>query len=249
MNAMGKKVGFVIPVANEEGSIASFVAAITDALAACDDKTHVLYLIMDNHSRDRTREIVEDLGTRDPRVRLVWFPESDGSVSCRLHGFKLALQEGCDYVVEMDSGFSHPPSLIPQILARLDDVNTDVVFMSRFMRGGGVENFPLHRRIVSWGGSLLANAWLGTRFSDATSGYQAFKSHVLRSLDLDGFLAKGGIYSTEMKYYCSGYRYAEMPFTYVGSTSAFRLKWVIEALRTLLKLPSHKRLVAKPPSA
>lgn len=242
---MGKKIGFVIPVANEEASIAAFLAAIAEELASLDDKAYVLYLVMDTYSRDRTRQIIEELSAADPRIRLVWFPESNGSVSCRLHGFKLALQEGCDYIIEMDSGFSHPPSLIPLIVARLDEEGTDVVFMSRFMRGGGVRNFPVYRRIVSWGGSLLANLWLGTRFSDATSGYQAFKAHVLRGLDLDGFLAKGGIYSTEMKYYCSDYPYAEVPFTYVGSTSAFRMKWIVEALKTLASLPANKRRVCR----
>jgi glycosyltransferase involved in cell wall biosynthesis len=235
------KSGFVIPVANEEKTIGAFLDSVCSAMASHEN--FVLYLIMDNYSKDGTKGIVEERADRDQRVRLVWFPESTGPVSCRLKGFKVALEESCDIVIEMDSGFSHPPEKLAAIHDALSNEQVDVVFMSRFLRGGGVENFPFYRRVISWGGSFLSNLWLGTRFSDATSGFQAFKSHVLRSMDLDRFVSVGGIYSTEMKYYCSHFRYREIPFTYVGSTSNFRLKWVLVALKTLLILPANKRVV------
>jgi glycosyltransferase involved in cell wall biosynthesis len=235
------KSGLVIPVANEEGSIGAFLDSVFAAMPA--DENFVLYMVMDNYSKDGTQRIINDRAGRDQRVRLIWFPESTGPVSCRLRGFKVALQEGCDTIIEMDSGFSHPPSKLKEVLDALRNEHVDVVFMSRFLRGGGVKNFPFYRRVISWGGSLLSNLWLGTRFSDATSGFQAFKSHVLKAMDLDRFLSVGGIYSTEMKYYCSHFRYKEIPFTYVGSTSNFRLKWVFIALKTLFLLPANKKMV------
>lgn len=235
------KSGLVIPVANEEATIGAFLDSVVAALAGHEN--FVLYMVMDNYSKDGTKDIIRERAGRDQRVRLVWFPESTGPVSCRLKGFKLALEESCDTIIEMDSGFSHPPDKLKEILDALRSEQVDVVFMSRFLRGGSVKNFPFHRRVISWGGSLLSNLWLGTRFSDATSGFQAFKSHVLKSMDLDRFVSVGGIYSTEMKYYCSHFRYKEIPFTYVGSTSHFHLKWVLIALKTLLFLPANKKAV------
>ncbi len=236
------KLGIVMPVANEASSIANFLIAL---MAETRDWQTSVYLIMDNYSKDKTKEIILDLAKIYPQLRMIYFAESDGPVSCRLHGFKLALREGCDIILEMDSGFSHPPAKIPDIMRALTKENYDVVFMSRFMPGGGIENFPLHRRIISRGGALLSNLWLGMNLSDATSGYQAFKAHVLASLDLDAFISEGGIYSTEMKFYTHRYRYKEIPFTYVGSTSNFKMKWIVRALQILFAMKANEKRVRR----
>ena len=85
------KSGFVIPVANEERTIGAFLDSVCSAMA--NHGNFVLYLIMDNYSKDGTRGIVEERARRDQHVRLVWFPESTGPVSCRLKGFKVAVND------------------------------------------------------------------------------------------------------------------------------------------------------------
>ncbi|MHB2018542.1 MAG: glycosyltransferase [Candidatus Xenobia bacterium] len=230
-------LGIVMPVANEEDSIERFLTVLLQVTRTWDTR---IYLILDNYSKDRTEEIIRRMAQSEPSIVPVFFPESDGPVSCRLHGFAIALEAGCRYVVEMDSGFSHPPDKLPPIMHALTDENYEVVFMSRFMKGAGIENFPLRRRIISRGGSWLANLVLGTRFSDATSGYQGFQAHVLAAMKLPRFISKGGDYATEMKYYCRRRRYKELPFTYVGSTSNFKMKWVWKALQTLFLLRANE---------
>jgi len=234
------KLGIVMPVANEEGSIGEFLTALVAKTAPWDT---TVYLIMDNYSKDRTADIIDEMAKTHPSLRRVYFPESNGPVSCRLHGFKLALQDGCDYILEMDSGFSHPPDKIPEIMHALESEGYEVVFMSRFMRGGGVANFPVYRRIISQGGSVVSNIWLGMHLSDATGGYQAFAAHVLRAMNLDAFISSGGIYSTEMKFYCRKTRCKELPFVYVGSTSNFKMKWVWVSFDVLFRLRGNEKRV------
>jgi len=245
-----QKVGLVMPVANEEGSIAGFLADLLADLSRLDYDFRV-YVVMDNFSRDNTLAIVQGLAVRDDRLRAVFYEHSTGVASCYLQGFRLALAEGCDYLIEMDAGCSHPPAKIGDILAALDREGCDVVFMSRFLPGGGLRNLPRYRRLVSRGGTWLANLWLGMHLSDATSGFEGFRADVLRSLNLDAFISHGGIYQTEMKYYChcQGGKIKELPFVYVGSSSSFKLKWLWIALKTLYKIKYNKSRVLKPAGA
>jgi len=241
-----KKVGISMPVANEENTIKGFLANLLHEISILGDPySFAVYVIMDAFSKDNTFNLVKEISEKDPRIKLVFFEESTGVVSCYLKGFKCALEDECDYVIEMDSGGSHPPSKLKDIIFALDKENYDIVFMSRFMKGGEVVNFPLYRRIVSKGGSILANLWLGTNYNDATSGYQAFKASVLKAFNLDAFISKGGIYQTEMKYYCKGFKVKEIPFIYIGSTTAFKPKFLLFALKTLFKMKHNRKNVIK----
>ncbi len=241
-----KKVGISMPVANEENTIKSFLTNLLQEISIIKaGYSFSVYIIMDKFSKDNTFNIVKEMAGKDERIKLIFHAKSTGAVSCYLKGFKSALENGCDYIIEMDSGGSHPPSKIKDIIFVLNNENYDVVFMSRFLKGGGIKNFPFYRKIVSKGGTALANLWLGTDYSDFTSGFQAFKADVLRSLDLDIFISSGGIYQTEMKYYCSDFKIKEIPFIYVGSTTAFRFKWILVALKNLFEMKYNKKNVVK----
>ncbi|MGO9621957.1 MAG: glycosyltransferase [Desulfobaccales bacterium] len=232
-----KKVGISMPVANEELTISNFLEDLLNEISKLNYSFFV-YVVMDNFSKDGTWDIVQQVADQDPRVKLVFFKESTGVVSCYLKGFKEALADHCDFIIEMDSGGSHPPERIGEILESLDGQGFDVAFMSRFMSGAGIENFPFYRRVVSQGGTILANLWLGTKYSDATSGYEGFRQEVLNSLNLDAFISTGGIYQTEMKYYCYAgkFKIKEIPFVYIGTTTAFKSKWIWIALKTLYRI-------------
>lgn len=235
-----KKVGISIPVANEESTIEEF---LTDLLKEIDTVHYdsSIYIVMDNFSKDATFDIVNKMSETYDIIKTVFYEDSTGVVSCYLKGFECAMEEECDFVIEMDSGGSHPPSKIRDILYALDQEHYDVVFMSRFIEGGNIHNVPWYRIMVSKGGTLLANMWLGMNLTDGTSGFEGFRADVLKSLNLDAFISKGGIYQTEMKYYCSGYRTKEIPFNYKGSTSTFKFKWLFIALKTLFKIKYNKK--------
>ncbi len=235
-----------MPVANEEKTIKSFLTTLLREISTLKTEyPFLVYIIMDKFSKDNTLNIVKEVAKTEVRIKLIFYKESTGVISCYLKGFKSALEDGCDYIIEMDSGGSHPPSKIKDIVFALNNENYDVVFMSRFAKGGSTKKFPFHRRIVSKGGTVLANLWLGTDYSDATSGFQAFTSNVLNSLYLDMFISKGGIYQTEMKYYCRNFKIKELPFIYVGSSSAFKFKWILTSFKTIFKIKSNEKNVIK----
>lgn len=235
-----------MPVANEEATIRQFLENLLQEISSLDF-AFAVYIIMDSFSKDNTFNLVQELARTDGRIQLVFYRESTGVVSCYLHGMKLALEAGCDYIIEMDSGGSHPPAKIKNILSSLDREGYDVVFMSRFMEEGGIRNFPLYRRIISRGGTILANLWLGSRYKDATSGFEALRKEVLQRLKLDSFISVGGIYQTEMKYYCHCLRVKikELPFVYVGTTTAFKPKWIWISLKTLFRMKYNQKRVIK----
>jgi len=239
-----KKIAISMPVANEEETIASFLGRLLQEISRLHYDFRV-YLIMDRFSRDNTFAVVQSLAAEDSRLKPVFYEQSTGVASCYLYGFKLGLAEGCAYLVEMDSGGSHPPAKIQEIVTALDQEGFEAVFMSRFLPGGGIRNFPTYRRLISRGGTLLANLWLGMNLSDATSGFEGFTASVLKRLRLDAFISYGGIYQTEMKYYCVslGCKIKEIPFTYVGDRTSFKPKWLWIALKTLRRIKNNRSRV------
>ena len=101
--------------------------------------------------------------------------------------------------------------------------------------------------MLSSGGTVLSNIVLGTRLKDMTSGFEAFRADVLRSMNLGKFLSRGHMYQTEMRFYCRNYPAKEIPIQYIGGESSLKLKSVTEALRILFQLKSHEKYVHKSP--
>ena len=102
---------------------------------------------------------------------------------------------------------------------------------------------PFYRRILSQGGTFLANFVLGTRLKDMTSGFECFKCSVLERMNLDAFLSTGHMYQTEMRFYCRNLRTIEVPIHYVGTASSLKGSSVLEALRLLFKLKKNERCI------
>lgn len=230
-----KKTIIVMPVANEEATMGKVLEEI---LALPYDNLYI-YPVIDDYSKDRTEEIIrsyEDTG----RVKCIFYKESRGVITCYLEGFRQALKDGAERIIEMDGGGSHSPSEIPQFIEKLDE-GYDCVWGSRFVPGGGISSQPLYRRILSGGGTWLANIVLGTKLKDMTSGFEAFQAEVLKGLKLDNFLSMGHMYQTEMRFYCRGLNTVEVPIHYIGGSSSLKFKSVTEALRILFMLKKHEK--------
>lgn len=224
-----------MPVANEE---ATMEAVLSEILALPYDNLYI-YPVIDAYSKDRTQEIIEKKAAEDPHVKLIYHKESKGVITCYLYGFKRALEDGAERIIEMDGGGSHLPSEIPRFIEKLDE-GYDCVFGSRFIEGGGIQNQPLYRRFLSAGGTVLSNLVLGTKLKDMTSGFEGFQRKVLENMNLDAFLSRGHIYQTEMRYYCRNLRTVEVPISYVGSKSSLKLKSVTEAFYVLFHLKQNE---------
>lgn len=234
-----KKTIIVMPVANEEETM----AAVIEKILSLPYDNLYLYPVIDNYSKDRTEEIIRSYENTG-RVKCIFFEKSTGVISCYLEGYRRALEDGAECVLEMDGGGSHNPEEIPQFIENLEK-GYDCVWGSRFVEGGDISNHPLYRRILSSGGTLLANLVLGTRLKDMTSGFEAFQADVLRKFDFDKFLSTGHMYQTEMRFYCRKYNTIEVPIHYTGGSSSLKWKSVKEALDILFELKKHEPQVYK----
>lgn len=233
-----KKTIIVMPVANEEATMGQ----ILDEILSLPYDNLYIYPVIDNYSRDRTEEIIREREKLSDKVKCIFHEKSDGVVSCYLEGFKRALADGAEQILEMDGGGSHLPSEIPGFLEMLDK-GYECVWGSRFMEGGSMREQPLYRRFLSQGGTILANLVLGTRLRDMTSGFEGFQRKVLESMDLDAFLSKGHMYQTEMRFYCRNKDTIEVPIHYVGTASSLKTSSVTEALRLLFQLKKNEASV------
>lgn len=239
-NQMEKTI-IVMPVANEEESMER---VLSDILELPYDFLY-LYVVMDDHSRDRTADIVKEYEKRtEGKIRYIYHEKSYGVISCYLEGFRQALIDGAGWIIEMDGGGSHLPSEIPEFIEKLEQ-GYECVWGSRFIKGGRISDDPLYRRFLSRGGTVLANLVLGTRLQDMTSGFEAFQRKVLEEMELDAFLSTGHMYQTEMRFYCRNRNTVEVPIHYSGSKSGLHAGSVSEALRILFQLKKHETEVVK----
>ena len=235
-----KKTIIVMPVANEEATMGQ----ILDEILNLPYDNLYIYPVIDSYSKDRTEEIIRDRESRSDRVKCIFYKESQGVISCYLEGFRQALSDGAEQIIEMDGGGSHLPSEIPRFMEKLDE-GYECVWGSRFVEGGGISDLPLYRRVLSGGGTYLANFVLGTRLKDMTSGFEAFRREILLQMDLDAFLSRGHIYQTEMRYYCRNFHTVEVPIHYRGSDSSLKGSSVTEALKILFQLKKHESIVMR----
>lgn len=241
MSKKMKKTIIVMPVANEEDSMEK----ILDEILALPYDNLYIYPVIDSYSKDRTEEIIRNKASQNEKVKCIFFKESKGVISCYLEGFRQALADGAERILEMDGGGSHLPSEIPQFLQRMEE-GYDCVWGSRFMKGGSMRQQPLYRRILSQGGTFLANLVLGTKLKDMTSGFEGFQRKVLENMNLDAFLSTGHMYQTEMRFYCRKLRTIEVPIHYVGTASSLKGSSVTEALRLLFQLKKNEPRIMKP---
>lgn len=234
-----KKTIIVMPVANEGDTMASLL----DRILALPYDNLFVYPVVDDYSTDNTADIIRSYEPTG-RVKCIYYKESRGVISCYLEGFRRAMADDAERIIEMDGGGSHKPEEIPQFIDKLDE-GYDCVFGSRFINGGGTDNQPMYRRFLSSGGTILSNAVLGTKLKDMTSGFEAFQVDILKRMNLDAFLSTGHMYQTEMRYYCRNLRTVEVPIHYTGSTSSLKMKSVTEALKILFMLKENEKKVMR----
>jgi len=234
-----KKTIIVMPVANEEETMAQVI----DKILALPYDNLFLYPVIDNYSKDKTEEIIRSYESTG-RVKCIFYEKSTGVISCYLEGYRRALEDGAECVLEMDGGGSHNPDEIPQFIENLEK-GYDCVWGSRFVKGGDISNHPLYRRILSSGGTILSNLVLGTKLKDMTSGFEGFQADVLKAFDFDQFLSTGHMYQTEMRFYCRKKNTIEVPIHYTGGSSSLKFKSVKEALKILFQLKKNEAKVYK----
>jgi dolichol-phosphate mannosyltransferase len=200
------KVTVVIPTYNEAENLPKLVSALFSL--PCDLRG----LIVDDNSPDGTGPIADEIARHDHRVRVLHRAGKGGLRSAYLDGFRLALDDGAEAVIQMDSDFSHDPAKIPEMIEALQ--SSDLVIGSRYIPGGCVDRqWPLWRRSLSAFGNIYARAILRIPQHDVTSGFRLWRREALLGMPLQRVRASGYVFQVEMAYiaHCLEYEIAEVP--------------------------------------
>lgn len=221
------RIVVIIPTYNESENLPVIVGRVRSAVAEAD------ILVVDDNSPDGTGRLADEIAAADPQVHVMHRLGKGGLGAAYLAGFAWALQEGFDVIVEMDADGSHQPEQLPRLLEALRDA--DLVLGSRWVPGGGVENWPRSRELLSKGGSLYARTMLGVRVRDVTGGYRAFRADTLRRLDLHDVVSQGYCFQIDLAWRAlqRGLRVKEVPILFVERTagvSKMSQKIVVEAM-------------------
>jgi dolichol-phosphate mannosyltransferase len=172
-------------------------------------------LVIDDNSPDGTGELADRLAAELDFVDVLHRERKEGLGPAYLAGFRRALELGAELVVEIDCDFSHDPKDVPRLLAGARDA--DLVLGSRYVPGGGIENWGALRRAISAGGSLYARLLLGVPVRDLTGGFKCFRRAVLETIDLNAIHSKGYAFQIELTYRAlrRGFRVREVPIRFV----------------------------------
>jgi len=173
-------------------------------------------LVIDDASPDGTGELADVLAGELGFVDVLHRERKEGLGPAYLAGFRRALAEGAELVLEMDCDFSHDPKDVPRLIAAVEG-GADLALGSRYVPGGSIPNWGVVRRAISSAGNVYARVFLRSGVRDLTGGFKAFRRRVLEALDLDAIEAKGYAFQVETTYRTvrGGFRVVEIPIAFV----------------------------------
>ena len=218
---------------NERDNLAPLVEAIRTTAPQAD------ILILDDNSPDGTGAAADALAAQEPRIHVIHRPGKLGLGTAVLTIMRHAMERNYDWLLTMDADFSHHPRYLPELLQRKDQV--DVMIGSRYVAGGGVENWPLSRRLMSRATGGLVRLLLGLPLRDTSGNYRCYRVSLLRRANLDHFVSQGYSFLQEVLHRChlAGARFGETPIVFAdrraGETKA-NLKEIVGSMSALLRL-------------
>ena len=236
---------FVIPTYNEAENIQKLVQAVFSLPVAIN------LLIVDDNSPDGTGEIAEQLKRDHPgRIQVMHRKGKLGLGSAYIQGFRHAIQEGAEFIGQMDADFSHPIDKIQVLMSTLE--NCDFVIGSRYVTGGKLDdNWPFWRKWLSGFGNFYARTILGMKIQDVTGGFRLWRKETLSAMPLERVKSNGYIFQVEMSYVATllGFQCLETPIYFADrrwGQSKMSLRIQLEAAyRTWLLLGLYTDLKNK----
>lgn len=209
MAAATSDVLVIIPTYNERENIASVVTRVRASVPDAD------VLVVDDASPDGTGEIADGIAASDARVHVLHRPGKQGLGVAYGAAFRWGRERGYALFVEMDADGSHRPEQLPSLLDAAREA--DVVLGSRWIDGGGVENWDRRRELLSRAGSAYSRALLGLPYRDVTGGYRVFSEEALSRIGLDDVHSHGYGFQVDMLWHAhrAGLRIVEVPITFV----------------------------------
>ena len=209
---MDRKI-VIIPTYNEKENIEAIIRKVFSL------PKDFQVLVIDDGSPDGTASIVKKLQEEFPeRLHLLERSGKQGLGTAYLTGFKWSLENGFDYIFEMDADFSHNPDDLLRLYAACADDGADLSIGSRYCHGVSVVDWPMSRIMMSYYASAYVRFMLGIKVFDTTAGFVCYKRKVLETMDLDAVQMKGYGFQIEMKYtaYKLGFRLQEVPIIFTN---------------------------------
>jgi dolichol-phosphate mannosyltransferase len=199
-----------LPTYNERENLEPMLRALAEVVRTGDR-----VLVIDDDSPDGTGAIADRLAHELPFVDVLHRGRKEGLGRAYIDGFHRALAAGAELILEMDCDFSHDPRDVPRLIAAVEEDGADVALGSRYVAGGGVENWGVIRRAISRGASIYTRALL-MPVRDSTGGFKCFRRHVLDEIDLDRVSAAGYVFQIEVTYRVlrKGFRVVEVPIRF-----------------------------------
>ncbi len=232
----------VLPTYDEIDNLEGIAHAILERLPGAT------LLVVDDSSPDGTGELADRLAGEEPRIRVLHRAGKEGLGKAYVDGFRVALDAGARRIVQMDADWSHSPDYLPALVDALHGGldaprpdGADLAIGSRYVRGGGVVDWGIGRRIISRGGSTFARLVLWLSPHDLTGGFKAWRREALEIIDRDRLHSGGYVFQIEMTYLASraGARIVEVPIVFtdrrVGQSKMSR-RIFGEALTVVLRL-------------
>ena len=226
----------IIPTYNEKENIEKMIQTV---LAIEEHQFDIL--IIDDNSPDGTGEIVDSIAATEPRVNIIKRSGKLGLGTAYITGFKWSLEQGYDYIIEMDADFSHPPRKLIELQDACANQGADVAVGSRYLTGVNVVNWPMGRVLMSYYASAYVRIVTGLKVRDTTAGFVCYRREVLESINLDTVEFKGYAFQIEMKFtaYRMGFTIKEVPIVFVNrvlGTSKMNTSIFGEAVFGVMKL-------------
>ena len=229
----------VSPTYNEKKNIRELVTRILEVKADID------ILIIDDNSPDGTAEIIKEMQNNNSNIYLLERGGKFGLGTAYCLGFKWALENDYEYIIQMDADLSHNPSDIPSLLQNIKKY--DLVIGSRYIQGVNVINWPMRRLILSYCANIYAKVITGIPVKDATGGFKCFRRKVLKELQLDSIKSQGYSFQIEMNFlvWINGFSIKEIPIVFFDRTvgeSKMNRSIILEAIWVVPKLKIKKLL-------
>lgn len=229
----------MIPTYNERENIGSLVQDILKL------DSSISMVVVDDDSPDGTSQIVESLKQNQPRVHLITRKNKKGRGTAGIDGFLYALNQGADYILEMDSDYSHHPKYIPALISAMKEC--DVSIGSRGVAGGGEVGRGVARQVITQFANFFIQSVMGLDIKDCTSGFRCFKREVLLSIGLDQMISVTPAIVEEILYSChlQGYKIKEIPILFEDRVRGTSTKTLGQYLDTMWKIVEFRWTLKK----
>lgn len=231
-----RSVLIVIPTYNERQNLEALILAVGRYVVAD-------ILVVDDNSPDGTGELADELSREHPHVHVLHRAKKEGLGPAYVAGFQWALAHRYRSIIEMDCDFSHAPWDLPRLVHR--NATADLVIGSRYIPGGGTENWDRRRLLVSTLGNTYISFFLGSKIHDWTGGFRCFSHDLLARMDTASVKAKGYVFQVEMAWRAIqlNAQVSEIPIRFRERAHGHsKLGWptIVEALREVPRLSFNK---------